>query len=253
MAQQLALDNDWIPEEARLKIFLGQHRRLMTFTGALIVFVTFVIKDGLREQLKDLVSSIDSAESVFAIRNDTSMTAMWLQRLQEQVDWIAEKIKLKGTTYSSDMVERMHSSLEIINEVHDCLTVSLDNIMQLLEKAPGQRENEKKYKELEDRLRDLREQREALVMVFTREPMSVLWKIAPLLNETQKASDDTRQLARDVLAEAAKERKSRETIVNAATWASYVLYTLGWGLGLAGRVYGSAGPRERKPNNPREP
>ena len=69
--------------------------------------------------------------------------------------------------------------------------------------------------------------------------MSILWKIAPLLNETQKASDDTRQLARDVLAEATKKRKERQKIVNATTWASYVLYTLGWGLGLVGRVYGA--------------
>jgi hypothetical protein len=119
--------------------------------------------------------------------------------------------------------------------------VSLDNIAQLLEKVPGQRENEKKQRELEDRLRDLREQREALVMVFTREPMSIIWKIAPLLNETQKASEDTRQLAKDVLAEATKERKAREKVVNATTWGSYVLYTLGWGLGLAGRVYGVGG------------
>jgi hypothetical protein len=239
MAQQLALNNDWIPRAARLKIFLGQHRRLMTFTGALIVFVTFVLKDGLREQLKDLVSSIDSAESVFAIRNDTATTAMWLQRIQEQVDWVAEKIKLKGTSYSGDMVERMHSSLEIMNEVYESLAVSLDNISQLLEKVPGQKENEKKHREIEERLRNLREQREALLVVVTREPMSILWRIAPLLNETQKASDDTRQLARDVLAEATKKRKERENIVNATTWASYVLYTLGWGLGLVGRVYGA--------------
>lgn len=237
--EQLALNKDWIPREARVKVFFVQHRRLLTFAGALIVFVTFIVKDGLREQLKDLVSSIDSAESVFAIRNDTATTAMWLQRLQEQVDWIAEKIKLKGTSYSGDMVERLHSSLEIINEVHESLAVSLDNISQLLEKVPGQQQSEKKHKELEERLKDLREQRDALLLIFGREPMSILWKIAPLLNETQKASDDTRQLAKDVLAEATKKRKAREKIVNTTTWASYVLYTLGWGLGLAGRVYGA--------------
>jgi hypothetical protein len=122
--------------------------------------------------------------------------------------------------------------------VHESLAVSLDNISQLLEKVPGQHQNEQKHKEIEDRLRDLREQREALLTVFTREPMNILWKIAPLLNETQKASDDARQLAKDVLAEAARERKQRERILDISTWMSYILYTLGWGLGLAGRVYG---------------
>src|SRR5262249_8677117 len=100
---------------------------------------------------------------------------------------------------------------------------------------------EKRHKEIEDRLQDLRERREVLLTIFTREPMNILWKIAPLLSETERASDDTRQLARDVLAEAAKERKARETIVSATTWLSYILYTLGWGLGLAGRLYGVSG------------
>jgi hypothetical protein len=238
VAEQLPLDENWIPRQARVKRFLTKHRRVMTFVGALIVFVTFVVKDGVRERLKDLAASINSAESVFAIRNDTATTAMWLQRIQEQVDWVSEKVTLKGTKYSGDMVERLHSSLEITNEVHESLAVSLDNISQLLEKVPGQRQNEKKHKEIEDRLRDLREQREALLMVFTREPMSILWKIAPLLNETQMASDGARQLAKDVLTEAAKERKQRETLLGVCTWMSYILYTLGWGLGLAGRVYG---------------
>ena len=236
--EQLVLGDDWISKEAWLKVFITQHRRLVTFIGALIVFVTFIVKDGLREQLKDLVSSIDSAESVFAIRNDATTTAMWLQRLQEQVDWIAEKIKLKATSYSGDMVERTHSSLEIINEVHESLGVSLDNISKLVEKVPGQKQSIQKVEEIKKRLQELRDQHDVLVQIFTREPMGVIWKLAPLLSETQKTSDDTRLLARQVLATAVTARKQREEVVGVATWASYVLYTLGWSLGLAGRLYG---------------
>ena len=223
MAEQLELGRDWFPKRPRLKELLTQHRRLVTFIGALIVFVTFVVKDGLREQLKDLVSSIDSAESVFAIRNDANTTAMWLQRLQEQVDWIAEKIKLKGTSYSGDMVERTHSTLEIISEVHESIAVSLDNISNLIEKVPHQEENARKAKEIQDDLQHLRDEHDILTAVFTRQPMDVLWKLAPLLSETEKTSEKTRLLAKDVLSEATRARKQREAVFGITTWASYLL------------------------------
>jgi hypothetical protein len=35
----------------------------MSFAGAMIVFVTFVVKDGLREDWKDAVQSLNSART----------------------------------------------------------------------------------------------------------------------------------------------------------------------------------------------
>ena len=137
MTKQLALAEDWVPRDVRIKDFVVRHHRTLTFVGALVVFVTVVVKDGLREQLKDLVSSISAAESVFAIRNDTSTTTMWLQRLQEQVDWVAEKNKLKGTSFSGDMVEKLHSSLQITNEMHESLGVSLEKYLDINRESSG--------------------------------------------------------------------------------------------------------------------
>jgi hypothetical protein len=238
LSEQLKLAKDWVAKEPRLKTILTKHHRTLTLLGALIVFITFVVKDGLRERLKDLVSSIESAQNVFAIRNDTAITSTWLQRLQEQVDWVAEKIKLRGTSYAGDVVEQTHSSLEITNEVHESLAVSLGNISSLMEKVPGQRDNEARYEDLNKELTNLREQHDVLAQLFVRQPMDIVWKIAPLLNDTQKASDETRALAKDVLATASEARKKREKMMNFVTWLSYVLYTLGWGLGFAGRLYG---------------
>jgi hypothetical protein len=40
---------------------------MVTAIGALIVFATFVVKDGLREQLKDLTDAINGAQTSFII------------------------------------------------------------------------------------------------------------------------------------------------------------------------------------------
>lgn len=42
----------------------------MKFVGALIVFVTFVFKEGFRERLKELEDSLEAADSMFIVRRD---------------------------------------------------------------------------------------------------------------------------------------------------------------------------------------
>jgi len=137
MTKQLALAEDWVPRDVRIKDFVVRHHRTLTFVGALVVFVTVVVKDGLREQLKDLVSSISAAESVFAIRNDTSTTTMWLQRLQEQVDWVAEKIKLKAQAFPVTWSKNYTPRWRLPTRCMRVLEYRSKNISTLIEKVPA--------------------------------------------------------------------------------------------------------------------
>jgi hypothetical protein len=58
-----------------LKAILRKHSQLVTFFGAFIVFATFMVREEIRESLKDLVSSVETAQTVFASRRDTSTIA----------------------------------------------------------------------------------------------------------------------------------------------------------------------------------
>jgi hypothetical protein len=53
--------------------FFKRHGKWVSFIGALIVFSTFVVKDAIRENLKNLVDSLASAENNFAIREDSAL------------------------------------------------------------------------------------------------------------------------------------------------------------------------------------
>jgi hypothetical protein len=68
--------------------FLHKHNRLLTFTGALIVFVTFLVKEGKRESLRDLGDSVDAAESVFVIRHDSLSTPVQLASVEDKINHI---------------------------------------------------------------------------------------------------------------------------------------------------------------------
>jgi hypothetical protein len=69
-----------------LRRFCRRDGRILTLLGALIVFLTFVVKDGLREHLKDAAGSISAANDVFAIREDNMGTRLELEELKKDLE-----------------------------------------------------------------------------------------------------------------------------------------------------------------------
>ncbi|MFZ1007470.1 MAG: hypothetical protein WAN65_11570 [Candidatus Sulfotelmatobacter sp.] len=53
--------------------WLKKHSRLVAFAGALVVFTTFVLKEGFRDYLKDLVDTVDKAETLFSVRHEIDL------------------------------------------------------------------------------------------------------------------------------------------------------------------------------------
>ncbi len=58
--------------------FLKRHSRLISVSGALIVFMTYVTKEGYQEDLKGEIQAANLAESNFNIRQDLSRIALAL-------------------------------------------------------------------------------------------------------------------------------------------------------------------------------
>src|SRR5437899_2825534 len=66
--------------QSSFRTFVSRHSKLLIFVGALIVFVTYLVKEGLRERLKDLVDSVDKAQSAFVAERENQQLS---QRLAE--------------------------------------------------------------------------------------------------------------------------------------------------------------------------
>ena len=49
--------------DGRVRQFLVVHKRWLSFIGAVVVFATFVLKEGLRDNLKDLVGALENAQN----------------------------------------------------------------------------------------------------------------------------------------------------------------------------------------------
>jgi hypothetical protein len=64
---------------------IRQHSRLATFTGALIVFLTFVVKEAYRDYLKDKIDSIANAESEFLLKMERIELILGFASVEEKI------------------------------------------------------------------------------------------------------------------------------------------------------------------------
>jgi len=121
----------------RVVNFAKVHRRVAAVTGALIVFLTFVVKDAVREQVKDLVDSLQSAEGVFEIRAQHEVTVGLLNGIGQRVQLIwhstpAAKEFLRKYD-NSGVIHDITENADIIEQER----TNLDNLQRFIARLPS--------------------------------------------------------------------------------------------------------------------
>jgi hypothetical protein len=79
-----------------------RYSKLVTFAGATIVFLTFVVKEGWREHIKTLVESLDNAQGLYTLRADSIATSIQLTGMTSEIEAI--RAKVTGTELGMTLV-----------------------------------------------------------------------------------------------------------------------------------------------------
>ncbi|HXM22616.1 MAG TPA: hypothetical protein VN948_15270 [Terriglobales bacterium] len=228
----------------------AKRRRLLPVIGATIVLATFVVKDAWRENLKDLVDSIENAQNVFLIRDDSKAVTSQLRVIEQKIDRIEQVSTL--TTKDPFTGIAVNSQMMIFRELQDNIGTDLDNTARLMDKVPGQEANRNTEEELKKGLVSARESfRQSGVTiarltptitpdgVFPAEARQAIFDAsADLSNKTNDLWTRTHNLSATVLKEAASELQVEERNFTWVKIASYILYVLGWTLTLFGKMFG---------------
>lgn len=202
---------------------------MLVFIGASIALITFVVKDEIRQDLKDLADSIDVAESIFMVRSDSREVIVQVAYLQQ---FLKEKPSWTGLA-SSDAYYRS-------------LTSQLDSSLHLLAKVPH-------GEELDREAIDLMAKRNKWINDSLL-PMAPLSK-GPVVRDkaAEKAEKVRRQklwgdaflldgqvqsFGASVVDVARRVEAHEEHLYRISTYASYALYSLGWLVGLIGTLFG---------------
>jgi hypothetical protein len=237
---------------SKLKSFITRHSRLLQFLGALIVFTTFIVKEGLRDQLKDLISATDTAQNTFTLRNDIAASRADLTQFSSlMLPWMARNEASSQTAgaagrrpMTADEATDSTTLLEMRSEM-DQYEATFNNAAALLdglpETVPEKQADRDGLKELEEKLKQLRA--EAIdfdFAVLANKPYDHD-RLHGLSVDIQLFSLEVHSLERAVRQTARDAREKMERKYKHYNYGSYALYALGWGLGLLGRLLGVGG------------
>jgi hypothetical protein len=240
---------------SQIKRFLKRRDRLLTVVGAIIVFVTFIIREGAREHLKEVADLLGGAQSTYtlldniayATTNDMSSESFgFITTLNDMLptlqhaNWDEIEIAMRQLLFKSQSIfPRFLSISDFRLQQLSSLTEVLKNGQTLELRVSKQL---KRVEELQTdfakmpRLTptDIADQKNKKAAATMEQFIAAMPTLEEFLNELVP-------LQNDVVSEARKEKEGAERWYTRCTWASYFLYTLGWGLGLIGKVYGVGG------------
>ena len=205
--------------KTKLTKSIRKHGRLFPYLGALIVFVTFVVKDGLREHLRDLTSEVTTASNVFEIRADNMET------------W-AELGDLEKHLRNDHAASIWQPDIRLIQTNAQQMYYSLGAVSYLVETTHGEQDLVA-LTALDKELTSIRFS--SLDLNLSPATVSTLGLRASAVGLKLAAFED------DVMKHARYTLQEREKWYDLWTWSSYILYTIGWSLGFVGRVYGVTG------------
>lgn len=237
-----------------------KYGRVVTLFGAVIVFLTFVIKDAIREQVKDAVDSLQMAETVF--RNTSQDTLHWdltidsFREFRDRLEDIQKNIEdMKDRAGAQESSTFQGWDMDTLTEQQNDNTTllvldmeTLSHVRRMIEKLPV-----KDTSLFVTSLTSLKARFESLKNVSDKE-LERVHKMGDFQNkdvtgalgqqllshwtEGEALRADISGLTAKVLTRLIEQKEADETRLKRYTWLSYVLYAIGWSLALFGRLYG---------------
>jgi hypothetical protein len=239
-------------QRTRLERFLRRKHHLLTFVGALIVFLTFVIKEGLGDRWNRLAEAIDTAQYIYSVRADTSRENQRFQLLLREIQETEGLVRSHGKSFPNGeevLLQNMRDAESGNNEVGTALATL--NI--LVGKLPAQDGNRLRLAELSRRVEEVQQETLEVVRLATpaglrgtpgeierqvKQSISQAVDLEePLFLKLGKLREDSDALMANVLRDAEHVREQNSARSTAAWWVSAALFALGWGLGLLGKLY----------------
>jgi hypothetical protein len=237
------------PVKVRSRLLSKRKRDALTLYGALIVFVTFVVKEGIRDFMRDNVSSLDAVEIAYFTHAQNLGTFDLVADLSFKVNAISDAV----LPPSRDFVRANRKEIESAVFASQMSVTQTKMLFQFVNDLVGKLPNSEKdikreARELDRRLETVSDNEDTLVHIL-KDPKSDDGTDNKALHDLAKEEHVAEQLNADIITfsdrvfRTFRERKrDAQRVVNVSTWVSYALFTLGWGLALIGRLYGVESP-----------
>jgi hypothetical protein len=235
-------------------------KKILSVAGATILLGTFIAKDARKDKLKELVDSIDNAESVFIIRNQNRSTQTGIKKFEEFVEESFKKLDPNRANKPQDltMLEKSPltgriSPLLIAIDISENSSEVLDNISRLADKLPqGSIPDQatlprikREADDLEAQVKHLESEEDRFIGVSTtsferaKDEEDHLNNQARLLSgKAFEIEDQVYDLDQTVLKKSEVVRLEEKHRYEEWEKTYYALYGLGWVISMAGILIG---------------
>lgn len=233
-----------------------RHGRLLSFTGALIIFVTFIVKEGKQAELKGEAQSVEVACQTFDIRRDISSDHNQLILLETSSNEFQTRVAQQPKGAHADSTEdQTRSTSHTVKARLDLIRSLNQNTEGLFEWVRGSNAS-KTHAELETAKNDLEQMTNTwkqLEEERQREPKRtdggnddgspeeaerLRDKYEDLESKTEVAQNDAVKRGNAAYQEAINFRNRDQRSYSNYSELSVGLYALGWSLTFAGRIFG---------------
>ncbi len=220
----------------KYEAILRRHSQEVLFAGAIVVFVTFVVREGVREHLKDLVDSISNAQSTRV--GNLTLGILYIQT-QSMIDALHGLTHVPPSVHGNRLDQKLsadsiddggeHKMVVLLNQV-TLATTLFDDAKLIANRIDDDKMYSAQIERLEPALEHAKKCKEELA-IFDPATFDICE------SSTKLTLEAVQRLESSILdvANAAQDRDQRW--YKRCTWASYFLYALGWSLGVAGKKY----------------
>jgi hypothetical protein len=223
-----------------LKRFVARHERLLTAFGAMLVLITFLVREGFREHVRDLAQDIEVGENAYAMKMEFLALRNEIHSLQTSFDF--ELKERRGDEVNKRNIARASGLYQTAME----LDGNVANLKDLIRHFPRHwrlqysEELESARKAVDSAAREDRgAQDEGLPPVDTEleRRMRVQFEMQRQLNVYANVQRFL-QFQYVLLLHAQMTKEEEDKYYTWCNAASYVTYVLGWLLAFIGRVLG---------------
>jgi hypothetical protein len=211
---------------------------MLTYLGFGVLMVTFVAKDAIRDELKDAVASLESAENMFVITSGIDFTDSNVAELTRSLAQLSEESH-KSKRDTEWLEERRDDALHEVQLSLVGLAKRLNNVEALTGRAPH-RQDEKDLTDFKLTLNEMYGKWDAAYKAQDATPQRIL-EVDNIGLAAAALGLDISHFEGRVLEHAKVWKDFREAQFKWATWASWFLYPLGVVIALVGKLRGEEG------------
>jgi hypothetical protein len=238
MSKRIPVWKNIRPKRHRVRSFLAKHNKVLVVTGALIVFVTFVVKERFHQSLKENADAYEAAEERYLREQEIGEIAVQVHLVREESSLTLNqifKISGAGTIASNNRVATLRARLDAIESSMRSMTGLIDDW--------DDEEQTRSATEAVVVLDGLIEQSVRVRDLLEKENLD-LDILKNIESETKKLEDRSRLLGAQMLK---AERKRQSTFRDASEvykFFGFLCYTVGWSLSLVASLFGTEGFRK---------